>query len=115
MVREDEPKVHRERDGAANVTDVLSDLLTTNKLMVEKLDALSKDQTMTSSQLLELTKVLTEKLDKAIVTRSSRPRITCNFCKKGGHIEKTCWEKHGRYKSDGTNVNAQENESPLPQ
>lgn len=111
---DDVPKVHRERDGSANVTDVLSDLLTTNKLMVEKLDALCKNQSTTGSHLAELTKVLTEKLDKAIATRG-KPRITCDFCKKMGHTEKNCWEKHGRPKQTGTNVKAQENSSPLPQ
>ena len=95
-----------------NALDVLTELLATNKLMVDKLDSLSKEQTTTTNHLSELTKVLSDKLDKAILTRGNRSDIICDFCKRTCHLSKNCWQKNCNPKQGGAKANPQENPSP---
>ena len=93
--------------------DALSQLVTSNQLIVERLEALAQQQAAATSQLTELNSIMSTKLDAAIASKRDRPTITCHYCKKTGHISKNCWKKQNRDR-DGAKPKVSENLNPSP-
>ena len=93
--------------------DVLTQLVTSNQLIVERLEALSQHQAATTSQLAELTSVLSTKLDAAIASKSNKPTVTCYRCQKTGHISRNCWKKQNE-NQEVTKPKVSGNLSPSP-
>ena len=97
--------------------DVASQPTASDKLILEKLDALAQAQSDTVSQIQNLTSVLTQKLDAAISQRSSGRYVTCNYCKKAGHIAKYCRQRKADEEAPQNTIQAnktQGNSNPLP-
>ena len=111
---DDEATETKKRPHMPEVQDVLSQLVATNKLVVEKLEALSENQAATNANLAELAGVLNTKVDKALSMRSGRSGINCDHCKRPGHHAKNCWQKFPALRPAKPEVNSQENVTPPP-
>ena len=94
----EEPEVQVRAAAAKRSDDVLSQLVVSNQLIVEKLDT--------------LTNILNTKLDAAVAPKP-RPTVTCFHCKKIGHISRNCWQKNNET-HDVAKPKVQENPNPSP-
>ena len=107
-------QVNVQAAAACPVTDPRSELVASNKLILEKLDALTQAQSVTASQIQNLTAVLTQKLDAAISSRTDRQFMTCNYCKKPGHFARNCRRRQAieATHQDRPNQGTPENSTP---